>query len=159
MKKPIIHSHIAIRSFICVLVSEHIIYLIFLWITYNMTFSSWTVFSHIIWFDIHHIVCIWYVIYLSGDISSLQIITFINANRYMWKVQISTNVEGFNCPILGKKVLQKSSKKLGEFPPYSYSHLVHFDILPILGIWNIITISGDLSDWQIITSIHIYCTA
>ena len=37
-QKFIIHRHIPIRSFISVLISEHIIYLIFLWMTYYMTY-------------------------------------------------------------------------------------------------------------------------
>ena len=77
-------------------------------------FYFWTVFSHIIWFDIHHIACIWYVIYVSGDISHLQIITSINTNRYMWKVQICTILEGFNCPILGKKGFVEVTQKAGR---------------------------------------------
>ena len=36
------------------------------WLIWN--FYYWIVFSHIILFDIHHIVCVWYVIYISGDI-------------------------------------------------------------------------------------------
>ena len=31
-----------------------------------------------------------------------------------------------------------------------------FDFLSMLGVWDIINISGHQSDWQIITSIHIY---
>ena len=78
------------------------------------SFYFWTVFSHIISFDIHHIVCIWYVIYISGDISGLQIITSVNANRYMWKVQLSTILDGFNCPILGKKGFVEVTQKAGR---------------------------------------------
>ena len=146
----------------CIDIRTHCIFwyfceLLTTWLIWKFYF--WTVFFLIIWFDIYHIVCIWYVIYLSGDISGLQIITSINANRYMWKVHISTILEGFNCPILGKKGFAEVIQKAGEFPPYSYSHLMCFDIPPIVGVWDIITISGDLSDWQIITSIHIYCTA
>ena len=86
--------------------------LLTIWLIWNFYF--WTVFSHIIWFDINHIVCIWYIIYLSGDISGLQIITSINANRYMWKVHISTILEGFNCPILGKKGFAEVTQKAGR---------------------------------------------
>ena len=35
-----------------------------------------------------------------------------------------------------------------------FSHLSSFEIPHILGIWDIIYISGDISDWQIIASMH-----
>ena len=116
-QKFIIHRHLAIRSFISVLISEHIVYLIFLWMTNNMTylkFLFWIVFSHIIWFDIHHIICIWYVIYVSGDISGLLTIISVNTNRYMWNVQISTILEGFNCPFFGGKGFAEVTLKGGR---------------------------------------------
>ena len=121
-------------------------------------FYFWTVFSHVIWFEINKIVGIWYVIYVSGDISHSQIITSIHANRYMWKVQISTILKVLNVLFWVGRVLQNSPQKLGELPPYSYSHVMCFDVPHIVGIWDIITISGDLSDWQILTSIHLYYT-
>ena len=96
------------------------------WLIWNFYF--WIVFSHVILFDIHHIVCVWYVIYISGDISGLQTITSINSNRYIWNVQISTILEGFNCPFLVRRVWQKSPQKVGELCPYSYSHLMWFDV-------------------------------
>ena len=69
------------------------------------------VFSPIILFDIHNIVCVWYVIYVSGDISGVQTITFINSNRYMWNVPIFTILEGFNCAFLVRRVLEQSPQK------------------------------------------------
>ena len=127
------------------------------WLIWHFDFCI--VFSHITWFDIHHIVCVSHVTYISADISGVQTITSINANRYMWNVQICTILEGFSCPILVERVLQKSPQKVGEFHLYSCSHLMYFDVPPIVWVWDIITISGDFSDSQIITSKHIYCTA
>ena len=37
-----------------------------------------------------------------------------------------------------------------------FSHLSWFEIPHILGVWDIIYMSGDTSDWQIITSMHMY---
>ena len=82
------------------------------WLISNFYF--WTVFSHIIWFDIHHIIGVWYVIYISGDISDLQIITSIHANRYIWKVQNSIILEGLESLILGKKGFAKVTPKAGR---------------------------------------------
>ena len=127
------------------------------WLISNFYF--WTVFSHVIWFDVHHIVGIWYVIYISGEH-----IRFTNYNcLYM---QIDTHGRSkfpqfwkvWNVLFWVGRVLQISPQKLEEFPPYSYSHQMCFDVPPLVGVWDIITISGDLSDWQIITSIHIYHT-
>ena len=84
--------------------------------------------------------------YVSGDISGLQTITSINSNKYMWNVQISTILEGFNCHLLVGRVLQKSDQKLGELCPYSYSHLMYFDVPPIVWVSDIMKISGYLSD-------------
>ena len=41
-------------------------------------FCFWAVFSHISWFEIHHIVGVWYVIYISEDISDSQMITSVH---------------------------------------------------------------------------------
>ena len=46
-----------------------------------------------------------------GDISGLQTITSVNANRYMWNVQISTILEGLNCPIFGGKSFAEVTPK------------------------------------------------
>ena len=77
-------------------------------------FYFWIVFSHVFWFEIHHNVGIRYVIYISGDISHSQIITSIHGNRYMSKVQISTILEGLECPILGRKGFAKLTQKAGR---------------------------------------------
>ena len=119
-QKIIMNTHIDIRSFISVLIWEHesTLYIWYFcewlttWLIWNFDFCI--VFSHVIWFDIHHIVCISYVIYISGDISGLQTITSINANRYMWNVQISTILDGFNCPIFGGKGFAEITPKGGR---------------------------------------------
>ena len=56
----------------------------------------------------------YHVIYISGDISGLQTVTAVNANRYMWKVQIFTILEGFNCPIFGGKGFVEVTPKAGR---------------------------------------------
>ena len=151
-RKFIIHRHIAIRSFISILIWEHVVYLIFLWMTDNMTYLKFwfcIVFSHVIWFDIHHIVCVWYVIYVSGDISGLQIITSVNINRYMWNVQIFTTLQGFNCPIFGGKRFAEVTPKGGRVssifllpsdvfwcPPYSMGLRYHHNFRGPLRLTN-----------------------
>ena len=164
------NRYIAIRSFISVLIWEHIVYLILLLITHNITYFKFLFLGSflsckLIWHSpycrhtiCHHIVGIQYVIYVSRDISVSQMITSVHTNRYMcgrskfpqfWKVR--------NILFWVGRVLHNSPQKLGEFPPYSYLDLMCFDVPPIAGVWDI-KISGNLSDWQIITSIHIYST-
>ena len=36
------------------------------------------------------------------------------------------------------RVLQNSHQKLGEFSPHSFSHLMCFDVHPMLGVWDIL---------------------
>ena len=117
------------------------------WLIWNFYF--WIVFSHVIWFDIYHIVCISYVIYISGDISGLQTITSVNANRYMEKVQIFTVLEGFNCPIFGGKGFAEVTPKGGRVssifllpsdvfwcPPYSMGLRYHHNFRGPLRLTN-----------------------
>ena len=110
--KIIRNRDIAIWSFIFVLIWKQNVHLILLLIANNViyvNFCFWAVFSHISWFEIHCIVGVQYVIYISGDTSDSQIITAIHMyctvllftmifvalpNRYMWKVQNSTISEG-----------------------------------------------------------------
>ena len=76
------------------------------------------------------------------------------------------NVEGPKCHNSGRldifcfeqEGLCKTHPKSWEFPSHSFSHLSWFKITLILGLWDIIYLSGDLSDWQIITSMHMYST-
>ena len=106
------------------------------WLIWN--FHFWIVFSHVILFDTHHLICVWYVIYVSGDISGLQTITFQNSNRYMWNVQISTILEGFSCHNFGRKGFTEVTPKTGRAlcifllpshmfwcPPYSMGFRYH----------------------------------
>ena len=75
-KKIILNRDIALWSFISVLIWKQNLHLILLLIANNVIMSNFcfgAVFSHISWFEIHHIVGVWYVIYVSGDISDSQI--------------------------------------------------------------------------------------
>ena len=59
-QKLIIHRHIPIRNFICVLISEHIVYFIFLWITYlKLLFLDSFLSRNLIWHSPYciHMVC------------------------------------------------------------------------------------------------------
>ena len=57
--------------------------------------------------------------------SDLQIMTSIHTNRYMWKVQISTILEGSEYPILGRKGFGKLTPKAGRV---SSIYLLPFDV-------------------------------
>ena len=52
----------------------------------------------------------------------------------MWKDQISTMLEGLECPILGRKGFAKPPQKLGEFPLYSYPYLMCSDVPSVVGV-------------------------
>ena len=113
-KKFILHRHITMRGFISVLIWDHIVYLIFLWMTYNMTYLKFlfldSFLSHnLIWHSPYcmHIIC---HLCFSRHIRFTNYNLHVNANRYMWMVQISTILEGFTCPMFG-------GKGFGEFTP------------------------------------------
>ena len=74
-QKIILNRDIAIWSFISVLIWKQNLHLILLLIANNVIYVNffWAVFSHIHWFEICHIVGVWYVIYVSRDISDSQI--------------------------------------------------------------------------------------
>ena len=59
---------------------------------------------------------------------------------------------------LHRQGFAKLTTKLDKFPPHSFSHLRWFDVPLMLGVWHITNLSGDLSGWQIMTSMHVhYC--
>ena len=60
-----------------------------------------------------------------------------------WKVR--------NIPFWERRGLHNSPQKLKAFVQHSYSYLSWFEVPPMLWVWDIIYISGDLSNWQIIT--------
>ena len=76
------------------------------------------------------------------------------------------NVEDVKCHNFGRLGIShveqegfcKTHPKHWEFPPHSFSHLSWFEVPPMLGVWNIIYLLQNLSDWQIITSMHMYST-
>ena len=67
-----------------------------------------------------------------------------------WKVRNMLFWEG--------KILQNSAQKLGVFPLHTVLHLSWYEVPPMFGVCNIIYLSGNLSDWQIIMSMYMYST-
>ena len=65
-----------------------------------------------------------------------------------WKVMNMLFWEG--------RILQNSAQRLGEYLLQSFFHFSCFEVPPMPGVCNINYLSGKLSDWQIITSMHMY---
>ena len=120
-------------------------------------------FSHLSWFEVPPMLGVWDIINLSGGPIRLTNYNFhthvqywITIHYHICSIDKYRNVEGPKCHNFGKarnilfpdrRALQNSSQKLGEFPPHSFSHLSWFEVPPMPGVWNIINLSGDLSDW------------
>ena len=75
----------------------------------------------------------------------------ITIHYHSYSIDKYRNVEGSKMPQFWKvrniqfwegRILQNSPQKLGEFLPYSFSHLSWFEIPPMLGVCDICTFQG-----------------
>ena len=140
------------------------------WLIWNFCFCA--VFSHLSWFEILCILGVWDIMYISGDISDWQIITSMHMySEYhyslpylsYWQIQTCgrSNMpqfwKGRNILFWEGRLLQNSS----QTGKVSSSFLLPPKVIwspPMPEVWDIINLSGDLSDWKIITFTHIYST-
>ena len=119
---------------------------------------------------------LWNIIFFSGQLSDWQIITSmhictalcITIHYHSCSIDNYRNVKDVKCQNFGRLgishlekegLLQNSLQKLEEFPPHSFSHLSWFEVLLCYASEMSSIFHRELSNWQIITSIHMGCIA
>ena len=120
---------------------------------------------HLSWFEVSPMLGVWYIIYLSGYLSEWQIITShahvqycVTIHYYSCSIDKYRNVEDpkfHNCGRLGISCFEKEG--FCKTHPKNWENVFHFpSICADLRVLYIIYHTGNLSDWQIITSMHMY---
>ena len=82
----------------------------------------------------------------------------ITIHYHSCSIDAYINVDGPKCHNFGWLGISCFHPKAGRVSYTSFTHLSWFDVPPMPGVWDIIYLSGHLSDWPIRTSTHMYST-